>query len=136
MEPLKDNLSVCSNQITSTLETTTSLESRLVSYQSISFQDDPVELLGILYKYLPLQGQSNLADDIHSCRDDKELHRLAERLDMEFLRPSLFQERKNTIAARYRDEDDTESLDNDTKSLLENCMRRDGRKCVVTKIRA
>lgn len=89
---------------------------------------DPLQVLAIA-------GPEQPRDDIRSCHDEKELPRLAERLDVEFLRPSPFQERKNTIAARYRDVDDTESLDNDTKSLLENCMRRDCRKCVVTKSR-
>jgi hypothetical protein len=121
-----------------------SVEEKLADYQPCEPGDDTAEFLRIFFKYLPREGQVNLAEDIDYCRDNTELKQLAESLDTGLLRPMLATGGRTpaiTTSPRFGVEDSIENLDSlDLEStrraaqgkLGRNCLRRDGQRCIVT----
>lgn len=121
-----------------------SVEEKLADYQPCEPGDDTAEFLRIFFKYLPREGQVNLAEDIDYCRDNTELKQLAESLDTGLLRPMLATGGRTpamTTSPRVGVEDSIENLDSlDLEStrraaqgkLCRNCLRRDGQRCIVT----
>ncbi|KAE8391505.1 hypothetical protein BDV23DRAFT_171663 [Aspergillus alliaceus] len=80
---------VSSNVFPTFAEAKKSLDMKLDQYQPLHLEDDSESSLRIFLKYLPLQGQVNLADNVERCSDDEELRQLAKSLDTGLLRPML-----------------------------------------------
>lgn len=126
-------------------EAKASLEATLERYQALNREDDTDEFLRIVFKYLPLDGQRHLAENVCGCHNDDELRQLAASLDSGLLRPILSMGGETpaiTPSPRLGFEDSIEDLNaldidsvtrNDQRRLRGNCLKRDGYQCVVTK---
>jgi hypothetical protein len=136
---------VSSSCLSTFAEAKASLDTALAGYQALDPEDDTDKLLQIFFKYLPPDGQLHLAEDVSYCRNDDELRQLADSLDTGLLRSMLSNGGKTSIitpSSRLGLEDSIEnihSLDiesatrNDQDRLRNNCLKRDGHKCVITK---
>lgn len=126
------------------VEAKASFNAALANYEPLDHSDDTKRFLEICFKYLPLDGQLNLSEDVCECRNDEQLHQLADSIDTGLLRPLLSKGGKTpaiTPSPRVNFDDDLEyfhSLDltsasrNDQERLLQNCLKRDGYRCVIT----
>ncbi|PYH95957.1 hypothetical protein BO71DRAFT_449017 [Aspergillus ellipticus CBS 707.79] len=63
----------------------------LQKYQPLEATDTTVDFLKIVFKFLPLDGQRNLQQDICDCESDDEIRQLEKSLDTGLLRPLLSQ---------------------------------------------
>ena len=118
---------------------------RLDAYVPTDPSDDTISFLENTYKYLPQDGQHNLASDIDGCCSDEELRQLAENIDTALLRPIKALGGKTepvTPSPQFGGED---SIDNllgtiddpivrEQKRLWVECLKRDGNSCVLTHI--
>ena len=121
-----------------------SIRGKLNGYQSRYPRDDTAEFLPEVFKYLPREGQRNLADDIASCDDDEKLHQLRKSLETGLLHPMRAKGGKTPIitpSPRIGLEDSIENLaaldfestiESDRRKLRRNCLKRDGNQCVVS----
>lgn len=120
------------------------LDRKLADYQPSGHEDDTADLLRVFFKYLPLDGQVNLAEDVDKCPDGEALWQLSKSLDDGVLRPMLAHGGTTpaiTPSPRFGIED---SIDNlvfedvssitraDQSRLRKNCLARDGQRCVVS----
>ncbi|PKY01612.1 hypothetical protein P168DRAFT_53065 [Aspergillus campestris IBT 28561] len=136
---------VSSNVFATFAEAKQTLDRKLEQHQPLHPEDDTASFLRIFHKYLPLQGQVNLAEDVERCADNEELRQLAESLDTGLLRPMLAHGGTTpavTLSPRLGVEDsieallsdDTQTASRSEQQLLRNhCLDRDGYQCVVTK---
>ncbi|PYH95035.1 hypothetical protein BO71DRAFT_429452 [Aspergillus ellipticus CBS 707.79] len=139
---------VPSSVLSTSFEVKASLDATLEKYQALDLQAT-VKFLKVLFNYLPLDGQRNLAEDVFGCQSDAEIRQLADCLDTGFLRPMLsiapFPRLARRLARRpcrlaFDDSmelnaSDLESAtENEQQQLRRNCLSRDGYQCVVTKI--
>jgi hypothetical protein len=120
------------------------MHGRLNGYRRQYPRDDTATFLLEVFKYLPQEGQKNLADDIAGCNDDEQLHQLRKSLETGFLRPMKAKGGKTpdiTLSPRIGLEDSIENLAvldfesvtrKDQHKLRENCLKRDGNLCVVS----
>ncbi|KAJ5804242.1 uncharacterized protein N7518_000545 [Penicillium psychrosexuale] len=125
-------------------EAKASLEATLEKYQALNREDDADEFLRIVFKYLPLDGQRHLAEDVCGCRNDDELRQLADSLDIGLLRPMMSMGGGTpaiTPSPRLGLEDSIENLNaldiesvtrSDQRLLRRNCSKREGYQCIVT----
>ena len=88
---------VSSTRFSTFAEAKFSLEATLASYQALNASDDTKKFLAICFKYLPLDGQLNLSDDVSGCRDDDEIRELVTSIDTGLLRPLLSQGGKTPV---------------------------------------
>ncbi|KAL4915138.1 hypothetical protein BDW62DRAFT_189342 [Aspergillus aurantiobrunneus] len=90
------------------------MDEKLEKYQSPDPRDDTAAFLKIFFEYIPLHGKKRLAEDVARCSDDDALRKLAESLDTGLLRPML--------STRLKVD----------RSIRDNCLARDGHRCVVS----
>jgi hypothetical protein len=121
-----------------------SIHGKLNSYKRQYPRDDTAIFLPEVFKYLPREGQKNLADDIAGCDDDEKLHQLHKSLETGLLRPMKAKGGRTPIitpSPRIGLEDSIENLatldfesatQSDQRKLRENCLKRDGNQCVVS----
>ncbi|GLI82092.1 hypothetical protein PoHVEF18_010493 [Penicillium ochrochloron] len=95
---------------------------QLDRYHSLSADDDTVHFLKSVFRFLPLEGRVQLADDVDSCDDDDQLRQLARHLDTALLRPMV------ALFPRPGMEDFIED-----SVIRRACLQRDNNQCVVTK---
>ncbi|BCS23967.1 HNH endonuclease signature motif containing protein [Aspergillus puulaauensis] len=122
------------------------LDRKLADYQPSGHEDDTAEFLRIFFKYLPLDGQVNLAEDVDRCPDSEILRQLAKSLDDGLLRPMLAHGGITpaiTPSPRFGIDDSIDNLVSEDASsitraaqsrLRKNCLARDGQRCVVSNI--
>jgi hypothetical protein len=133
-----------SSKFSTFAEAKVSLQECLERYQALDGDDDTVKLLRITFKYLPWDGQNQFADDVVGCGDDSALRQLADSIDTGLLRPMLSQGGRTpgiTPSPRLGLEVWIENLDsqhiesasrNDQPRLWDNCLKRDGYRCVLS----
>jgi hypothetical protein len=133
-----------SSRFSTFAEAKASIEECLQRYQALDGDDDTVKLLRVTFKYLPRDGQNQFADDVVGCGDDAALRQLADSIDTGLLRPMLSQGGRTpgiTPSPRLGLEDSIENLDsqhidsatrNDQPRLRDNCLKRDGHRCVLS----
>lgn len=122
----------------------TRLDTRLARYQPVtttgvtgSCDDDTVDFLQEVFRYLPPGGRSNLVEDVCECASDNAIRQLAESIDRGVLKPMLA-----AASRRLGLEEDPiegrEALDLESAarssqpSLREKCLARDGNRCVIS----
>lgn len=122
------------------------LDRKLADYQPSGHEDDTADFLRIFFKYLPLDGQVNLAEDVNRCPDSVILWQLAKSLDHGLLRPMLAHGGITpaiTPSPRFGIDDSIDNLvSEDARSitraaqspLRKKCLARDGQRCVVSNI--
>ncbi|CAL5871392.1 uncharacterized protein PFLUO_LOCUS5642 [Penicillium psychrofluorescens] len=120
------------------------LRSRLAEYEPTSDNDNVVQFLLTVFKFLPLQGQVNLARDVAVCHDDDMLRQLDNYIDSSLLRPLLAQGGRtpaitsSSLPGAEESVEDLLSLDLESATrqqtvLRRKCLERDEYRCVVTK---
>ncbi|CAI7635089.1 unnamed protein product [Penicillium viridicatum] len=114
----------------------------------LNTDDDTKKFLETCFKYLPLDGQVNLSEDVCGCRDDDELRQLATSIDTGLLRPLLSKGGRGKTPAiapspRASFSDSVENiLSRDLSPASRNvqerlrgiCLKRDGYQCTISKI--
>ncbi|KXG48990.1 uncharacterized protein PGRI_028600 [Penicillium griseofulvum] len=115
-------------------------------FPSVRHGDDTKKFVETCFRYLPLNGQVNLSEDVSGCRSDEELRQLAASIDTGLLRPLLSKGGMTpaiTPSPRIGFDDSVEnpnSLDitpvsrNDQERLCRNCLQREGYRCTITKM--
>ncbi|KAF9887095.1 hypothetical protein FE257_010589 [Aspergillus nanangensis] len=121
-EFLLNPVSPRSLRFTAYVEAKASLDSRLDSYQPLSPEDDTTSFLRTFFKYLPLEGQIHLVEDVSQCSHSDQLAELATGIDVELLRPLLI------MGGAQEDPESTME-----HRIAQSCLRRDGRLCILTK---
>lgn len=91
---------------------------KLARYKATKAKDDTVEFLRIFFEYIPDLGQKHLLKDVARCLGDEELRQLVERIEFGLLRPMLSPR--------------PEIVKSIEKSIRNNCLSRDGNRCVIT----
>lgn len=122
------------------------LDGRLAQYRPGSAEDDTASFLQTVFKYLPLDGQVNLANDIVMRSHDEELRQLVESIDIGLLRPMRAYGGQTPVItpsprAGYSDSVDdliTQDIESVTRSgqepLRRHCLARDGNRCAVSQV--
>ncbi|KIN05098.1 hypothetical protein OIDMADRAFT_177417 [Oidiodendron maius Zn] len=135
--PSTSELSSCAHDLSS-------IHGKLNGYKRRYPRDDTTKFLTEFFKYLPREGQKNLADDIASCDDDEKLHQLRKSLETGLLRPMKAKGGRTptiTPSPRIGLEDSIENLaaldfesaiESDRQELRKSCLKRDGNLCVVS----
>lgn len=136
---------VLSSSLPAFIEAKSSFDAALASYRAENARDDTKKFLEVCFKYLPLDGQVNLSKDVCKCSDVGKLRQLAANIDTGLLRPLLSNGGRTpaiTSSPRLDFDDDVEDLHSldmqpadrsDQDRLRQNCLRRDGYQCVLTK---
>ncbi|KAE8377181.1 hypothetical protein BDV26DRAFT_282019 [Aspergillus bertholletiae] len=136
---------VSSNVFPTFADAKQTLDRKLDQYQPFHPEDDTLSFLRIVHRYLPLQGQVNLAEDVERCSDDEEVRQLAESFDTGLLRPMLANGGTTpaiTLSRRLGMEDSVENLlpegiqtasRDSQRRLRDHCLAREGHRCAVTK---
>ncbi|KAJ5661693.1 uncharacterized protein N7477_009309 [Penicillium maclennaniae] len=119
---------------------------RLDKYQALNDNDDDdtVHFLRSVFRFLPIQGQVQLAVDAEDCNDDDQLRQLAKHLDTALLRPMVTTGGKTpaiTPCPCPGVEDSIENLlsqnfESTTRqqaALRRACLQRDNHQCQLTK---
>lgn len=91
---------------------------KLARYKATKAKDDTVEFLRIFFENIPDLGQKHLLKDVARCFGDEELRQLVERIEFGLLRPMLSP--RPAIVKSIE------------KSIRNNCLSRDGNRCVIT----
>lgn len=137
---------VSSNVFETFAQAKQTLEGKLARYQPLDHEDDTADFLRTFFKYLPLDGQVNLAEDVYQGVHDEDLRKLAESLDVGLLRPMLAHGATTPATTPSRRLGVKDSIDNllsedthsvrraDQKRLRHHCLERDGHRCVVSEI--
>ncbi|KAE8354014.1 hypothetical protein BDV28DRAFT_131886 [Aspergillus coremiiformis] len=111
---------------------------RLGTYQSLNDDDDTVYFLRAVFRFLPTQGQVQLADDASDCNDDDEIRELASHLDTYLLWPMIA---TCGTTPPLETEGSMENILSRDLNLAARrlsvsrriCLQRDNHQCVVTK---
>lgn len=112
------------------------LRSRLAEYKPPSTNDGIVHFLEIVFKFLPLQGQVNLARDVSECRNDDMLRQLDNHIDSSLLRllraqggstPAILSSPFPRVEEEVEDllSLDFESAKRRQKEVRQKCLERD-----------
>ncbi|KAJ6127415.1 hypothetical protein N7523_003027 [Penicillium sp. IBT 18751x] len=110
---------------------------RLDKHQALNDDDDDdtVHFLRSVFRFLPIQGQVQLAVDAEDCNDDDQLRQLAKHLDTAFLRPMVVTGGQTpTFTPSVCPEVESDSTTRELGELRRACLQRDNHQCVVTKI--
>ncbi|KAB8230452.1 HNH endonuclease signature motif containing protein [Aspergillus alliaceus] len=137
---------VSSNVFETFAQAKQTLEKKIARYQPLDQNDDTAHFLQTFFKYLPADGQVNLAEDVYQRVDDEELRQLAESLESGLLRPMLAHGGTTpaiTPSPRLGVEDSIDNLLSqdihsvrrvDEQQLRDHCLKRDGYRCCVSKL--
>ncbi|KAF7121680.1 hypothetical protein CNMCM5793_009152 [Aspergillus hiratsukae] len=116
----------------------------LNNYAPLDADDNTVKLLRETFRYLPSDGRPNLAEDIIQAGADNTLHQLAQSIVAGLLKPMMVAGTKKVEIPRLASLEDSEAYLGRTidesmwraaraqEQLLEDALRRDGNRCVVT----
>ncbi|KAI9777150.1 MAG: hypothetical protein M1816_004907 [Peltula sp. TS41687] len=114
---------------------------RLAKYEPQDDQDRTVDLLTALLSELPQDGVRNLCEDIRATSDSNELWEVANHIFQAVIRPMRGRSKTPTpaLSPLAKAKDHVEEVFVEVpepaireKRFREDCLRRDGNKCVVT----
>ncbi|OJJ45074.1 hypothetical protein ASPZODRAFT_160560 [Penicilliopsis zonata CBS 506.65] len=137
------DLNETTTDVTLFVEMPSDVRGQLQGYKPADGNDDTAEFLKQVFRYLPSDGKSHLADDLLQCHSDDNIRQLAQNIESGLLVPIKAAGAKTatiTPSPRIGLEESIENLGSTIdssmvrkqKELRERCSRRDGDMCVIS----